>query len=391
MIAGILARHAAGRLLRAAAPVPGRPGGVLMLTPSLAAGGAERQLMLTARGLAGRGWQVQVAAKHLGDPPGTDALRADLADVPVAVLPPAGDDGHPAFPRHFRRLLATLLPLIRRQRPAVVHAWMDEMAAVGGLAAALAGVPRIVLAGRNLAPHRFGLPELGAVRAVLRRLAGREGVALVNNSQAGAEDYTRWLGLAPGRIRVVRNGFAPLERGDRTVWRARLGIPAAAPVVGGLFRLDPEKRPLLWLETAAVLARRFPHMHFVVFGDGRLRPRLEARAGRLGLAGRLHLPGVTAGRADALAALDVALLTSAWEGTPNMALECQWAGLPLVAPEAGGLAEAVRHWQPVAACPRALADAVAARLGRPAPDCRDWLRTRFGLGRMLDETEQVYG
>lgn len=390
MIHGALARRAARRLLLSAPPPKGQARRVLMLIPSLAAGGAERQLALTARGLAARGWQVQVAVKHLGDPPGTDALLSELAHIPTAAIPAAALSPERGFPRHFRGLLARLLPLIRLHRPAVVHAWMDEMSAVGGLAAALAGVPRIVLAGRNLAPHRFGLPELGALRAVLRRLAEREGVTLLNNSRAGADDYARWLGLPAARIHVLRNGMVPLDRGDGSLWRARLGIPADAPVVGGLFRLDPEKRPLLWLDTAAALSRRFPTMHFVVFGDGRLRGALLDRAAALGLSGRLHLPGICLNRAEALAVLDVALLTSEVEGTPNMALECQWAGVPLVATAAGGMAEALCDGATVAAAPEALAEAVAARLGRPAPECRPWLERRFGLDRMLDETEQVY-
>ena len=399
--------HAEGRravaaavaaLLREAVPLPeSEPGRVLMLIPSLAAGGAERQLVLCARGLAQKGWQVEVVAKHLAAPPGSSALRPDLVDIAVEAIAAEQeggeflDDAVLDLPPPARELVVRLHGLIRRRRPAVVHAWMDEMSAWGGLAAVLAGVPRVILAGRNLAPDRFGLPQPGALWAALRCLADHPGVSLTNNSNAGAVDYARWLGIAPGRIGVLRNGFVPMEPGDGTRWRRRLGIPLAAPVVGGLFRLAWEKNPMLWLDAAAILAARHPAMHFVIFGEGPLRQSLQRRSEQLGLSGRLHLPGVTLGRRDALAALDVFLLTSRYEGTPNVALECQALGLALVATDAGGLCEALADRQSVVAADAdCLAEAVTARLGCRAPERGEWLQRHFGLDRMLSETEALY-
>ncbi|MBI3445407.1 MAG: glycosyltransferase [Magnetospirillum sp.] len=374
----------------------GEGGRVLMLTPSLAAGGAERQLVLSARGLAGRGWRVEVWAKHLDDPSGHDALRPDLGDIPVGLIEGAmlgglADDCLLALPPAARNLTIRLHDLISRRNPAVVHAWMDEMAAWGGLAAVLAGVPRVVLGGRNLAPHRFGLPQLGAMRAALRVLADHPRVSLINNSMAGAADYAEWLGLEPGRISILRNGFVPLEAADGGPWRQRLGIPADTPVVGGMFRLASEKDPLLWLKVAALLADRHPTMRFVIFGAGPLDAVVRRERDRLGLAARLSLPGVTLGREEALALLDVFLLTSRHEGTPNVVLECQSVGLPLVAVAAGGLCEAWADPDPVAADPEALANAVLERLGRRMPSRCDWLEANFGMERLLTETEALYG
>jgi len=371
-----------------------------MLTPSLAAGGAERQLVLTARGLATRGWTVEVAAKHLEIPAGCDALRGDLGAIPVFAVAakdtaPAGralaDGGLQALPPDFFALLADLHALILDRRPTVVHAWMDEMAAAGGLAAAMAGVPRIVLAGRNLAPHHFGVPQLGAIAGVMRALADDPRVVLVNNSRAGAADYARWLDVQEHRIGVVRNGFVPIADGDRSAWRRRLGIPAEAPVIGGLFRLAPEKRPLLWMEVAARVLDRISDAHFVIFGDGPLRPTMEQRAERLRLRGRIHLPGVTSEREDAFAAFDLFLLTSVHEGTPNVVLECQWLGLPMVVTGAGGVVEAVAEPELIDDHPDTLAEAVVARLGRASVRRHDWIERRFGLARMIDETETLFG
>lgn len=382
----------ADRSIPTISPLPRR---VLMLTPSLAAGGAERQLVLCANGLSARGWDVMVAAKHLTRPLGCDALVPELSGLPVLQIEACrtGSLSSPllmALPPDFRELLIRLYHLVCLHRPSVVHAWMDEMGAAGGLAAALAGVPKIILSARNLAPHRFLLPQLSVIHAAMNVLIDHRAAVLINNSQAGANDYASWLGRPLGNISVLRNGFPDLPDGDQSQWRKRLGIGKDAPVVGGMFRLAFEKRPKLWLQTASRLSARHPAMQFIIFGNGEMRQDVADLARRLGLRDRLHLPGFTAGRADALASLDVFLLTSLYEGTPNVALECQWLGIPFVATDAGGLKEALARPQPIPADPIALADAVESSLGKSREPKRDWIVRNFGLERMLDETERLY-
>ena len=143
----------------------------------------------------------------------------------------------------------------------------------------------------------------------------------------------------------MRNGVdvATLEtagrNGDAAGLRRSLGIPEDSPVIGGVFRLSTEKRPLLWAETAAAVLARIPDAHFLLVGDGEQRVELEAHVEALGIAERLHLPGVLMRVGDALAAMQVFLLTSAFEGTPNVMLEAQWMGVPVVATRAGGCGE----------------------------------------------------
>jgi glycosyltransferase involved in cell wall biosynthesis len=135
--------------------------------------------------------------------------------------------------------------------------------------------PRVVISGRNINPSHFALhqPYMDPAYRILAQLPS---VTIINNSRAGADDYADWIGIPRDRIRVVYTG---VDFGDRSrlspsecaALRTVLKIPEGRFLIGGVFRLEEEKRPILWVQTAALLARQVPNMHFVMFGQGRMQ------------------------------------------------------------------------------------------------------------------------
>src|SRR5690606_21380674 len=87
-------------------------------------------------------------------------------------------------------------------KPEVVHVWQDAASISAGYAAKLVGVPKIVISSRNVNPTNFAyfrpFMEYG-----YRELAACQDIVMINNSRAGADDYSRWLGLNLDRIKVV--------------------------------------------------------------------------------------------------------------------------------------------------------------------------------------------
>jgi len=146
-------------------------------------------------------------------------------------------------------------------------------------------------------------------------------------------------GLDPGRTGVVPNPApavpADPTRGDA---RAALGIEGFALGVAG--RLTAQKALGDTLEALA----RVPEVALLVLGDGPERATLERRAAELGIADRTRFLG--AGTRDDVVALfravDVALVTSAWENLPHTLLEALAAGTPVIATAVGGIPEVVR-------------------------------------------------
>jgi glycosyltransferase involved in cell wall biosynthesis len=402
-------------------PIPGR---IILVCGSLAPGGAERQVANTLAGLARQGQcDLRLLCDYLtadhpsrydfhlrsvqeaGVPAREIARRYQRVDAEAADLPTSFRRAARFMPANLAADIANLYVEFRAARPEIVHAFLDWSSVRAGMAAALAGVPRIVLSGRNVNPSHFALYQ-PYMDPIYLALAERNSVRFVNNSDAGARDYENWLRFKPGRIAVLRNGVvfhhagrAPAER--IAALKAELGIPDGAPLIGGIFRLFPEKRPLLWVDAAAEIARRHPAARFVIWGQGVLDAELRQHVRETGLGDRLVLAGVTEDAATALSALDVFLLTSLQEGTPNVVLEAQWVGTPVVALEAGGTREALDDgrsgWIVDLPTPSAVADRVALLLDNPeiATSCRTggpaFVAEKFGLDRMIDATLAAYG
>ncbi|WP_333670440.1 glycosyltransferase [Elioraea tepidiphila] len=397
------------------------PGRVILVCGNLAPGGAERQVANTLVGLARAGLRdVSLLAHVLNSGPARHDFhlgRLIEAGIPAReierVVRSSSDPAFPAVLHQSGRALpegvvvdiANLVVEFRRARPEVVHAWLDWDCVRAGLAAAIAGVPRIVLSGRNLAPYHFALYQ-PYMDAAYRGLAGLANVHFLNNSRAGADDYADWIGIARERIRVIHNGIAaedcaPLTETERAAERLRHGIPAHCVLIGGVFRFAAEKDPLLWLDAAALIAQRLPSARFILFGQGQLQAEMRNRAATAGIAERVTFAGVTDDPLRAMGMMDVFLLTSYGEGLPNVLIEAQAMGTAVVCTQAGGAPEAVaegmsgtvvqqRDATRIAEAVLALAGdrAALARARREGPR---FVRARFGMARMIAETIEAYG
>ena len=158
---------------------------------------------------------------------------------------------------------------------------------------------------------------------------------------------------------------------------------------------------MLWVEAAAEIAKHRPECHFVVFGDGPLQQAARNAAREFGMGECFHTPGTIENTETGLSLLDVFVLTSAFEGTPNVVLEATCLGVPVVATEAGGTREAIEEGVTghvvAAAEPAEIAKRVLAVLGdaqwrsRVKIEGPRFVEERFGLGRMIKETLALYG
>jgi glycosyltransferase involved in cell wall biosynthesis len=398
-------------------------GRVVMVCGSLQPGGAERQVVNTLMGLRGAPLEsitllcddLQSGTKEKYDfylpliqssGATVRTIKKSWDNIDRATLP----SGLREVEGHLRpNLLADIANLYLEfcdLRPEVVHAWLDWSNVRAGLAAVLAGVPRVLMSGRNLNPSHFALNDdyyHPAYSALSERNADQ--VVFLNNSQAGANDYAAWLSMPAARINVVRNGvlFDESLRPSPdycSAFRGKLGIPTNAPLIGGMFRFNEEKRPLLWLRAAARVAEALPNAHFILFGQGDMRTQMETLIRQLGIEVRTHLYGTITPSFGGLAPCDVVVLTSRAEGTPNVLLEAQWLGVPVVSTDAGGAAEAVDDGATGFVVPSgdeaAIADAVlrilsseifGAHMRTQVPA---FISATYGMNRMIKETLALY-
>jgi glycosyltransferase involved in cell wall biosynthesis len=146
--------------------------------------------------------------------------------------------------------------------------------------------------------------------------------------------------LRRDKLLVITNGI-DTNRFAKAIPTAgsRLGLSHNQRVLLFAGRLDPQKRPDWLLGQMPVIFERLPNHDLVIAGEGPLRGLLGRLAARLGISGRIHFVGWQPDMPGLLAAADLLLLTSLWEGMPNIVLEAMAAARPVVSTEVHGVRE----------------------------------------------------
>ncbi len=388
------------------------PPRVALYIGSLGPGGAERQFCNLANRLASRGQDViTIVAHRMSDATAHYVgLLKDTRIQPLVADEAACDeevDGDLllATPPELRNAILRLVGVLRRTRPDVLHAWLDQCNIIGGIAALLAGVPRILLSTRNSNPTNF--PRLLApyMEGWYRILASSHRVRILANSRSGASSYADWIGIPPRHIHVVLNGFDETDfesvtPADRAAVRAEIGVPPDATVLSGVFRLDQEKQPDLFLEVVRRALGQVQDLRVLIAGTGPLRSEMEATVRRFGISDRVSFLGRRKDIARILSASDVLLLTSTLEGSPNAVIEASHFGVPVIATRGGGTSDAIIHGETGFLAGVSDADGLAAAVLRVLgdPGLRERMKTAgprfiasaFSLDEMVDLTVEAY-
>ena len=366
-----------------------------LITSTLGAGGAERQVANTIRGLKQSGASIQklsLFANSLNPYLGHDfflkktlmnedeitnlklqresrplrqLVAEDLISRELAIL--LG-----IFEENVAADIAAIFIQLVSQKVTIAHFWQDYTAVIGGFAAVLAGVPVIVLSSRSTRPEtRRRLKPY--MRDVYKILVKKKNVFMLNNSRFGARDYEAWLDMKPGSMHVIHNGIdirnsrKEANLLSESQIRKQLSIPSSASILGGVMRFSEEKRPELWLDVAISMCSLDPSMHFILVGEGPLRSVLEPRVLAAGLDDRIHIPGRKNPVEPWIAAMDLLFLSSRVEGLPNVLIEAQALGVPVASMAVGGAAETFKDGETGilirSEAPATIADAIYAFMG----------------------------
>lgn len=213
-------------------------------------------------------------------------------------------------------------------------------------------------------------------------------------------------GVPASMVSVLHNGI------ETKVWtrananmdlRAELGIPREALVVGYVGRIMPEKDLETWLRAAALAAQKFPHMYFILVGDGcdgETRGKLQQLAVDLDIAGRVFFPGYREQLLAVYATFDIFMMSSRREGLPNSILEAMAMEMPVVTTDVAGAKELVLDGQTGFVRPQGdvegLAQALivlagnAALRSHMAQAGRGRVEAEFSFTRRLQRIEDLY-
>ena len=344
---------------------------VLMVHPHGWYTGAGRSLVNLVAVAGIGGFEPVVAMLRHG--PLVDELREMDAEVHVVLRGKRLRD-----PRGGRRALRGLLALARETRPDLVYSSESMAHLFGGTVARRLGLPAVW---RQPAwPVPWWPLELGA------SLVPAEAVVVA--SRAVAERQRRMPRSPP--IRLIPPGI-DLGRPPRTppeLLREQHGIPAGAPLIGIVGRLDRWKGHPLFLRAAALARQRRPDLRFAVIGgaqageDESFARGLHDRAAELGIADAVTFTGQSDDAPGWMRALDVVVNASDHEPFGLVVVEALQAGRPVVALADGGPADIVDHGETGLLVDRADPALLADALVRLADDPGE--RARMGArGRVV--------
>jgi len=359
---------------------------LLYLLPRLVTGGAETQAIRLAALLQARGHRVWIGVLTGGGDLEPEAERRGVRVV--------------HFPRTWRYdpvPLTEIAAFCRAQRVDLLHAWLFLDGLYARLAARLAG------RGLKVIVSAVGI-EYGArsLRARMDRALARWAERVVANSQWMARRLER-LRFPRGRIVVLPN-VLDLEWLDAPVEPLPAPDPPG-PVVGNVARLVPFKDQRTLLRACARVSERFEDVYAILAGDGPEFESIRQQALRLGVAGRLAMPGMVADIRSVLRILDVFVLSSREmpdqaESCPNALMEAMALAVPCVATRVCGVPEILEDGvtgllvDPGDA--RGMADAIMRLLEdtalrrRLAAAGAENVRKRFGVDRALPRYEDLY-
>lgn len=287
---------------------------------------------------------------------------------------------------------------LREHEVDLVHAHLPVAGVVARLAGKLAGVPVVYTEHAPVSSYHPIVRRLSNLTWQWQEwaIAISEDVADSIRAYAGKEVpvQTVWNGVNTTR-------FSPMHEARRTI-RSSLGIPAGVPVIGTVAVFRPEKRLDVWLEAAQKIRAEVPGAQFILVGDGSLRGRLEGQAEARGIADAVHFVGRQSDVRPYLAAMDVFLMSSAYEGFGLAPVEAMAMEVAVVATDVEGVRNVVTSGETglLAAFDERVADTLAERtigLIRD-PERRRALASagrrdavaRFSIVRMQRELEAIY-
>jgi asparagine synthase (glutamine-hydrolysing) len=349
---------------RQVVPAERNEGPILVFTHGLPAGGAERQWCYLAIGLKQRGENVVfLSIEDLTEQNGHYLPLLTDRNVRVMELrkQPTPNVAHLArfvapsimealvrreHPFNERDLFC-LIALLHSLKPKAVIAQLDNPNLLAGTAALISGIPRTILSFRNYNPTHFSYLRNDWFRRYYSTIANFPQISLTGNSHEANADYAEWIGISSDRVHWIPNAIdsnsikAPSQEEIQRL-RRTLSISQGTPVILGVFRLSEEKRPLQFVEVCARIAEEVSDIRVLVAGVGPMHQDMQDRIENLGLEKQMTLLGLREDISALLSCASLLLLTSSFEGMPNVVMEAQLLGLPVVATKVGGTPDCVK-------------------------------------------------
>lgn len=293
-------------------------------------GGAERFTLGLATRLPKDRFETWVCAPRGGD----ECAIRELEQAGVGFVD-LGRRGKLDYHR-----VSGLVSLLRRERFDLIHSHMFGSNVWATLLGRACRVPVLI------AHEHTWSYEGNWLRAWLDgHLIGNLTTRFVAVSSADARRMVSIEGVPPAKVIVLPTAYVPSSSGTGLDVRAELGLDPGTPLIGTAAVMRPQKALDVLITAHAHVLQAVPQAHLVLAGEGERRSDLERQARQLGIESRTHFLGRRTDVDSIVRSLDVAAMSSDFEGTPLFAFECMANRTPLVATSVGGLPDVIVNGQ----------------------------------------------
>ncbi len=380
---------------------PMHPIPVLHIITRLIVGGAQENTLYTAMLLDSKTYAVEVLSGPQTGSEGSLIEEGRSKGVRITILPSLVRQVNPWVDL---KALLQMVGYLRKNQYSIVHTHSSKAGILGRVAAKIAGIPVIIhtVHGWSFHDHMPWVTRL--VYIMLERLCAHFTDALIvvtdrdeqKGLQAGIGKSRQYHKI---RSAIPLQDFDPL-RTDRQLIRKELDIPTNSLVLGTVGRFSEQKNPIDWVNVAEKISEEIPDCRFLMVGDGPLLPQVKSILHEKNLDKRFILPGIQRNIPQMMAAMDVFLLTSLWEGLPRVIPQAMSMRLPVIATSVDGSTEIIADGLNGYLCPPGNVNCLVDRCLKLLEDSdlrqsislkgRETAVENFDLNQMIAQIDDLY-
>lgn len=357
---------------------------ILYVINQLGIGGAERQLINLAQNIDDKKFQPIICSL---------SANVKLAEelnpkVILEVIPEVSD---PDLTRFWK-----ISKLITKYQPAIIHSYLFVANMWTRLVGLTNNIP-VIISERNSNENK------AIWMRVIDRLLAPYARCLIANSESGANLAIKRQEISTDRVYIIHNGIdlTPFNHlKNKEMARKIYGLRVDQPVIGIIGKLYPQKDHDTFFKAISILVERWPNLITLCVGDGPRKEELKSLAEKLKLRNNVIFLGNRLDIPDIMAAVDIIVSSSAWEGMPNVILEAMAASKPVVATSVGGVPEIIEDgktgYLTPPNSPTLLATSISKLLLNPylrqivGRDGRQFVEKQFSIEKMVKDTEKIY-
>ena len=223
---------------------------------------------------------------------------------------------------------------VEKNKPDIIHSYLDFWNVISGLIGLNLGIKKIVLSCRNMPPNQLTYHRYYFLPCY-RFFKKFKNISIINNSKAGARAYEKWMNTKTKSIKINYN-FFEFKNKKYLSKRGKKQI-----LLGSVGRLAPEKNYIYLIELFNKLYASNYKLRLMLIGEGYLKSKIIKSIKRYNLNNVISILSPQKNILKYMNNFDCFILTSKLEGTPNVLLEAQTVGTPIVTTSAGGIPETI--------------------------------------------------